>query len=86
VGHYLGDGNIKMAKAVSWITMVILGSEGLFVGIIFGGARSVIPRIFSNDPDVIREAKHVMLLVRSFVWTPRSAFAVCEPVTCACLS
>jgi Na+-driven multidrug efflux pump len=84
VGHYLGDGNIRMAKAVSWITMTILGGEGLLVGIIFGGARSVIPRIFSNDPDVIREAQHVMLLVRHvFVFWLRTV-ALLRPV-CAIL-
>lgn len=63
VSFYLGAGNIRMAKKVGWITVSILGMQGIVVAAVFAFARRQIPYLFTHDPVVVHQAEQLMLLV-----------------------
>ena len=63
MGHYLGAGNIQGAKLVIKIALCVGLAVGASVAIIFSVGRNQVGHIFSNDPEVVKLASRVAILV-----------------------
>jgi multidrug resistance protein, MATE family len=68
VGHNLGAGRVDLAKQTMWVSMAVTAGAALALGAVTLPLRSVLSRLFTDDPAVVAQAVDVFpLLVAALI-------------------